>query len=140
MMTVTDLRTGMARWTLPITAITSPLPVGDVVYVVSKAGEVICANRDNGQIYWIRELNSTADLSKRQIKRLQKRPILWSTPVLASNRLILNSSRGRVLALKPKTGEIIGEEELGGPGLIGPIAVKGKVFAVTDEATLVAFR
>src|SRR4029078_8901639 len=53
----TDLRTGQARWSLPVVGITSPLPAGDVVYVVSKAGEVICASRESGQIYWIRDLN-----------------------------------------------------------------------------------
>jgi outer membrane protein assembly factor BamB len=138
--TATDLRTGTERWNLPVAAITTPLPAGDVVYIVSKAGEVICVSRETGQVYWIRELNSMEDLSNRQIKRLQKRPILWSSPILASNRLILSNSRGAVIALNPKTGETLKELELGGPGLIGPIAVKGKVFVVTDEATLVAFR
>ncbi len=53
----TDLRTGQARWSLPVVGITAPWPAGDVVYVVSKAGEVICASRESGQIYWIRDLN-----------------------------------------------------------------------------------
>src|SRR6185436_2241870 len=53
----TDLRTGTARWTLPVVGITSPLPAGDVVYAVSKDGQVICAARETGQIYWIKNLN-----------------------------------------------------------------------------------
>ncbi len=140
LLAATDLRTGQARWTLPVTAITTPLPAGDVVYVVSKAGEVICASRENGQVYWIRELNPTGNLSKRQRKRAQKHPVLWSSPVLASGRLVLASSNGRLLALNAKTGEIQKELKLGGPGLIGPIAVGGKVFFATDEAQLVALR
>lgn len=139
-LSATDLRTGEARWTLPIIGITSPLPAGDVVFVVSKAGEVICASRENGQIYWIRELNPTAGMSKRQLKRYQKHPVLWSTPILANNRLILTSSSGRLLALNAKTGEIQNELKLGAPGLLGPIAVGGKVFIATDEAQLVALR
>ena len=43
-----------------------PWPAGDVVYVVSKSGEVICASRDNGQIYWIRDLNEGLKKPKRQ--------------------------------------------------------------------------
>ncbi len=140
MMTTTDLRTGEARWTLPVIGITSPLPVGDVVYIVSKAGEVICASRDNGLVYWVRELNGGAGLSKRKVKALAKHPVLWSSPVLADNRLILMSSAGQAIALNPKTGETLKTLKLGGPGLIGPIAVRGRVYAVTDEATLVAFR
>jgi outer membrane protein assembly factor BamB len=139
-LSATDLRTGQARWTLPIIGITSPLPAGDVVFIVSKAGEVICASRENAQIYWIRELNPTEGMSKRQLKRYQKHPVLWSTPVLANGRLILTSSNGRLLALNAKTGEIQKELKLGGPGLMGPIAVGGKVFIATDEAQLVALR
>ena len=108
--------------------------------MVSKAGEVICASRENGQIYWIRELNPTAGLKKRQLKRLSKHPVLWSTPILANGRLILTSSNGRLLALNAKTGETQHELKLGGPGLMGPIAVGGKVFIATDEAQLVALR
>ena len=53
-MAAIDLRTGNVRWTLPVTAITTPWPAGDVVYRQSTlAGKVICASRDNGQIYWI---------------------------------------------------------------------------------------
>jgi outer membrane protein assembly factor BamB len=43
----TDLRTGQARWSLPVTAITSPWAAGDVVFVVDKAGQVICVSRES---------------------------------------------------------------------------------------------
>lgn len=42
----TDLRTGARRWSLPVSALTTPWPAGDVVYVMSKAGELICVARD----------------------------------------------------------------------------------------------
>ena len=54
----TDLRTGQARWTLPVVGITSPLPAGDVVYVVATDGKLICAARETGQIYWIHDMNA----------------------------------------------------------------------------------
>src|SRR6185436_6748112 len=44
----TDLRTGQARWSLPVIGITSPWPAGDVVFVMSKNGELICASRESG--------------------------------------------------------------------------------------------
>ncbi|MDQ2860331.1 MAG: PQQ-like beta-propeller repeat protein, partial [Pseudomonadota bacterium] len=47
-----DLRTGTARWTLPVSAITSPWPAGDVVFVVDDQGRVICASRESGGVYW----------------------------------------------------------------------------------------
>jgi outer membrane protein assembly factor BamB len=137
--TATDLRTGQARWSLPVIGITSPLPVGDVVYVISKAGQVICASRETGQIYWIRELNAQ-NLTKRQLKKERKHPTIWSTPLLASGRLITVSSKGDAVALNPKTGETVKTLKLGDPGLLGPIAMDGMVYVATDAAKLVAIR
>lgn len=136
----TDLRTGQARWTLPVTAITSPWPVGDVVYVVDKGGQVICASRDAGQIYWIRDLNETDKLSKKQKKKLAKRPRVWSTPILASGRLITVSSYGEAVALNAKTGATEKTLKIGAPVLLSPIAVGDKVYLATDDAQLVAIR
>ncbi len=135
-----DLRSGQPRWSLPVSAITSPLPTGDVVYIVSRAGEVICASRETGQIYWIRDLNEGKRDKRKGIFRRATVSPLWTTPILASDRLILANSRGDLLALNPKTGETQASKRLRGGVLIDPIAVNGTVFVVTDEADLIAIR
>jgi outer membrane protein assembly factor BamB len=126
-----DLRTGQTRWTLPVSAITTPWPVGDVVYVVDLSGQVICASRDAGQVYWIRDLNAG-------LKRKQR--AVWSSPILASNRLITVSSKGEAVALDPKTGVVQRRLRLGGGALIGPIAVNGTLYVVSESAQLIAIR
>ena len=126
-----DLRTGTARWTLPVSAITTPWPAGDVVYVIDQSGQVICASRDSGQVYWIRDLN--AGLKKKQ-------RAYWSTPILASNRLITVSSKGEAVAIDPKTGAIQRRLKLGADALLGPIAVNGTLYVVTEAAQLIAIR
>ena len=126
-----DLRTGVARWTLPVSATTTPWAAGDVVYVVDQAGEVICVSRDSGQVYWIHDLNAGAK---------KKRRAIWSSPVLASNRLIVVSSKGNAVALNPKTGAALSMLRLGSDALIGPIAVGGMVYVVTEAADLIAIR
>jgi outer membrane protein assembly factor BamB len=136
----TDLRTGQSRWSLPVTAITSPWAAGDVVFVVDKAGQVICASRDSGQIYWIRDLNNTESLSKRQKKKRAKQPLLWSSPILASGRLITVSSEGEAVALNPKTGETVKTLKIGSSVLLAPIAMGSDLYLVTDEAQVVAIR
>jgi len=127
-----DLRTGQVRWTLPVSAITTPWPAGDVVYVVDDTGQVICASRDAGQVYWIRNLNTG-------LKKKQK-GAYWSTPILASNRLITVSSKGEAVALNPKTGEIERRIQLGADALLGPIAVNGVLYVVSESAQLIAIR
>jgi len=126
-----DLRTGSVRWTLPVSAITTPWAAGDVVYVVDQGGQVICVSRDNGQVYWIRDLNAGLKKKKRSY---------WSSPLLASNRLITLSNKGEALALNPKTGATLGRLRLGTGALLGPIAVSGLIYAVTEGGQLVAIR
>lgn len=140
----TDLRTGQARWSLPVVGISSPLPSGDVVYVVSKAGEVICAARETGQIYWITDLGKGRESRSGGIFGLGKkhftiRPV-WSSPLLASGKLLVAGATGELVALNPKTGAVEKTVKLGGATLIGPIAVDGTVYVVTDEAQLIALR
>lgn len=143
-----DLRTGQTRWTLPISAITTPWASGDVVYAVDLSGRLICISRDSGQIYWIHDLDpdilTPAKGKGRRVnakKEAKKEARLyWSSPVLASNRLIVATNTGMAVALNPKTGALIGAIKLGSDDLIGPIAVDDMVYFVTDKAELVALR
>ena len=143
-MAATDLRTGAARWTLPIAGVTTPLPVGDVVFVVARDGRVICIARDSGQVYWIKDLNTGVEAAKKGFlglggKKKAVRP-LWSSPVLVANRLVIGSSTGQLVALNAKTGATEETLSLGAPVLIGPISAGGTVYVATDEAQLVALR
>ncbi len=126
-----DLRTGTPRWTLPVSAVTSPWPAGDAVFVVDRSGQVICAARESGQVYWIKDLNAG---------RKKKQRAVWSSPLLASSRVIVVSSKGEAVALNAKTGAIVRTLRIGSDALIGPIAVNGTIYVVTQAAQLVAIR
>jgi outer membrane protein assembly factor BamB len=125
-----------------VTGITTPWPAGDVVYVVSKAGEVVCVSRESGQVYWIQDLNEGIEPEKKGGffgigGRSVGRPI-WTSPLLASGKLVVASSSGEMAVLNAKTGEVERRFELGSPVLIAPIAVDGMIYVVTDEARLIA--
>ncbi len=138
-MAATDLRTGTVRWQLPISAITSPWPAGDVVYVVSQSGQVICAVRESGQIYWITELNKPPPGAKSQKPPKGGWPV-WSSPILANGRLITVSSKGQAVALDAKTGVVQRRLSLGDAALLGPIAAGGMIYVATEKADLIAIR
>ena len=140
----TDLRTGQARWTLPVVGITSPLPAGDVVYTVSKTGQVICVSRETGQIYWMADLNK-GYVAKRSggffgIGGSKVLKPIWSSPLLSNNRLLMVGSSGQLVALNAKTGAVEKRVELGAPALIGPVAAGDAVYVLTDNAELIALR
>ena len=127
----TDLRTGTARWSLPVSGVSTPWAAGDVVYVVSKAGEVICVSRESGQVYWVNDLNKD---------RKKKQRALWSSPVLASNRLVVVSSTGEMVGLNPRTGALEKTLKLGSPALLSPIAVNDMLYIASDKGDLIAIR
>jgi outer membrane protein assembly factor BamB len=140
----TDLRTGQARWTLPVVGITSPLPAGDVVYVVATDGKLICAARETGQIYWIHDLNAGyVPKKKGGLWGIGAHTIpkpLWSNPILANGKLVMVSSAGQLASVNAKTGAADRKIELGAPSLIGPIAAGAMIYVVTDNAQLIALR
>jgi outer membrane protein assembly factor BamB len=137
-----DLRSGQMLWEpLPISTLTTPWAAGDVVFVTSKAGEVICISRSAGQVYWLHDLNA----GRKQVKvsRLGFNKVdrpYWTGPMLASNRLLTFSTEGNAVALNPRTGEVMATIKIGSPVSISPIAVNGTVYVVTDKAELVAIR
>jgi outer membrane protein assembly factor BamB len=141
-----DLRSGNVRWQLPIASVNSPWPAGDVVFIVSKAGELIAISRDSGQVYWIVDLNKghqrkagTSFTFGFGIGRHFVNPI-WSGPMLAGNRLIVVNDWGEVEALDAKTGAVQKEIKIGDASFIAPIAYDGMIYLVTDKADLVAIR
>jgi outer membrane protein assembly factor BamB len=140
----TDLRTGQARWTLPMVGITSPLPAGDVVYAVSKTGQVICASRETGQIYWMTDLNQGYVAKRRGgFFGLGGQKVLkpiWSSPLLSNSRLLMVGSSGQLVALNAKTGAVEKRVDIGAPALIGPVAAGDTVYVLTDTAQLIALR
>jgi len=138
----TDLRTGSRRWSLPVTSITSPWVAGDVAYVVSKAGEVICVARDSGQVYWLTDLNEGRTRRRGGVFGFFDREVrpTWSGPLLTSNSLVLVSTEGDAVALNARTGAVERRINLRSPAFLSPIAANGAIFVVTDEAELIALR
>jgi len=140
----TDLRTGQPRWTLPVVGVTGPWPAGDVVYVVSKTGELICVQRENGQIFWVRDLNEGFKAKKKGGifgigGQRMTRPI-WSAPLVASDRVIVVGQTGQLVSVNAKTGAIEKRVDLRGGSSLAPIAMGDTIYVVTDEADLIALR
>ncbi len=137
-----DIRTGQPRWSLPVSGVNAPLPVGDVVYVVSKTGELTVVNRDTGAVYWTRELNEGRVRQEGGFFGFGDRTVRpeWSGPILASNRLVLVNSDGEAVAFDPKTGAQTASIRLGGAAYLAPIAYNGMLYVLTDNGELVSIR
>lgn len=137
-----DIRSGQPRWSLPIAGVNAPLPAGDVVYVVSKDGELTLVNRENGQVYWTRDLNDGRVRQEGGFLGFFDRTVRpeWSGPILASNRLVLVNSDGDAVAFDPKTGAQTATLRLGSAAYIAPAAYNGALYVLTDNGDLVSIR
>ena len=71
-------------------------------------------------------------------KDKKKNRISYSGPIVASNRVIVVSSRGELLAFSPQDGTQTGSLKLGDTVYIEPIAAQGRLFVLTDDAKLIA--
>ncbi|WP_420469792.1 PQQ-binding-like beta-propeller repeat protein [Brevundimonas sp. FT23042] len=141
-LSATEMRTGQAKWELPVAGVNAPLPVGEVVYIVSKNGELTVINRDSGQVYWTRDLNEGRVRQEGGFLGFWDHTVTpeWSGPLLASNRLLLTNSDGELVALDPKTGAQTASIKLGGPAFIAPAAYNGAVYVLTDRGVLLSIR
>ena len=121
-------------WAQPIGSTQAPAVSGDVVYIVSVDGRLACLSASTGGVYWVRQLRRFRD------EEDQKGRISYSGPIIASDRVIVISSRGELQAFSPQTGEPVGSLKLGDEVYLEPIAAQGKLFVLNDEARLIAIR
>ena len=133
-MVAIDLRTGSRAWEQDLGGIQTPWVAGDFIYVMTNNNELVCIARRNGGIRWVRPLpvfDDPEDLED---------PILWSGPVLASDRLIVAGDHGIVAAFSPYDGELLGTAEFSDDVSIAPIVANNTLYFLTDDAELVAYR
>lgn len=133
-MIAVDLRSGNRLWDQEISTLQTPWVAGDFIFVVSTDGELVCLARRNGLIRWVSPLGKFEDPEDK------KGLIIWSGPVLASDRLILVSNYGKAVAVSPYDGSILGEIELSDNASIPPVVADGTLYVLTDDAELVALR
>lgn len=129
-----NLRSGERAWSRNISGIQTPVAAGDFVFVVSTEGQVMCLNRADGRVKWIQQLEAYGDPEDKDD------PIVWTGPLLVSNKLILVSSTGKAVALDPQTGAKTGETEMAAGTLVSPVVAQGTVYMLTENGDLVAMR
>lgn len=128
------LRSGARAWQLRVAGTQQPWLAGDVLFFISDEAELAAVNADTGGLMWVTALprwenpGSLAD------------PLLWSGPVLASDRLIVGASDGTVLAVSPYDGRVLGRVSLPDAMALPPIVAEGILTFLTTDGDLVAYR
>jgi outer membrane protein assembly factor BamB len=129
-----DARSGARIWEATFGSRLGPVIGGEFLFVVGTGGKVACFNKIDGKLVWVRELPEFRNPEQK------KNRIVWTGPLIASNRLVITSSEGDVIALSPQNGETVAELDVGQAVYIEPIAASGKIFVLGDKGTLIAIR
>lgn len=133
-MVALELTTGKRLWELNIAGISTPWIAGEWLFVSTDDGRMICLSRANGRIRWITDIGGFKNRKKRTS------PIYWSGPVLASGRLIVVNSLGRIASVKADTGEMGAVIKGSGPFALPPIIANNVLYVLDQKGRITAYR
>jgi outer membrane protein assembly factor BamB len=114
---------GERLWSRDISSSQTPWVAGDALFVVDVTGKLVALSRKDGKIKWVTALPDSGD---------------WSGPVLAGGRLWLASSKGLLVSVDATSGNVASQSDLGAPVLITPVVANGRLYVLTDKASLIA--
>lgn len=123
-MIATSIASGERLWSANVPGVNTPWIAGNAIFVADTNGQLHAIMRDTGKLRWTVKLPATNK---------------WAGPVLAGGTLWLASDRGQVIGISPSTGQTTGQLGIGDPVYVPPIVAQGRMFVLTDDATLVAF-
>jgi outer membrane protein assembly factor BamB len=129
-----DLRTGGRVWEKDFGGVDLPWLAGNYLFVLTNANELVALEADRGRVLW------ATPLSIWKNRKEHTGRIVWSGPILASDRLLLVGSNGFVLSVSPYTGKVLGYAKMSDGVTVPPVAAGGTVYFLTDDADLVAYR
>jgi outer membrane protein assembly factor BamB len=134
-MAAIDLRSGGRVWDSDLGGVDTPWVAGDYVYVLTSNSEVVCLRRSDGRVRWVIGIGRYIDPTATRL-----RPLIWTGPVLAGDRLLVGSANGEVLSLSPYTGDVLGHISVSGGVFIAPVVADRTVYLLSDRAELIALR
>ncbi|MBT3766978.1 MAG: PQQ-binding-like beta-propeller repeat protein [Rhodospirillaceae bacterium] len=129
-----DLRTGRRIWDKRISGGENPWVAGNFIFLLTNDSEIAALSRSSGRIYWV------TGLPRFEGGRTSGTPIVWTGPILASDRLLVAGSNGEALAVSPYTGKVLGKESLPDGVSVAPIVANRTVYFLSDNADLSAYR
>jgi outer membrane protein assembly factor BamB len=129
-----ELVSGQRIWEINIAGISTPVAVGEWVFVMTDEARLLCVARSSGKVRWISKLQRFKNEKKK------KGPISWYGPVLAGGRLIVANSHGAVWSISPEEGAATEVFDVKNDVSLAPIVANNTLYILDDSGRISAFR
>ena len=129
-----ELVSGQRIWEINIAGISTPVAVGEWVFVMTDEARLLCVARSSGKVRWISKLQRFKNEKKK------KGPISWYGPVLAGGRLIVANSHGAIWSISPEEGAATEVFDVKNDVSLAPIVANNTLYILDDSGRISAFR
>ena len=129
-----ELVSGQRIWEINIAGISTPVAVGEWVFVMTDEAKLLCVARSSGKVRWISKLQRFKNEKKK------KGPISWYGPVLAGGRLIVANSHGAIWSISPDEGAATEVFDVKNDVSLAPIVANNTLYILDDSGRISAFR
>jgi len=121
-----DLKTGKSKWDINLSSINPLVISGETIFVMDINGRLLSLEKKTGKLIWAVQL---------RVKKNNKE-IVWSGPILSTNKLLIVSSDGLVLSLSPFTGKTLSKIKFEESFLSNPFHVGEDIYLISKQGTL----
>lgn len=128
-MAAIDVNSGIRLWQKDISSVRTPALIGSYIYLVSINNELVCLNRQNGDIVWTINLPMTDEGQK----------VNWAGPIATSQGLLVTGSNGAMEYYSPQDGKKVHGLTTGQQFSLSPIIVDKKIYTLNDSADVTSW-
>ncbi len=129
-----ELVTGQRIWELPLAGISTPVVVGEWLFTLTDDARLIAIARSSGKVRWITQLLRYKSPKKRE------KPVFWTGPVLANNRLWIANTEGELKSVDTMTGEVTDFAEFSSSISLPPVVANQTLYVLEDSGKITAYR
>ncbi len=140
--TAFDIGSGNVVWKKDFGGLETPLISGNSIFLINSSSNLVCLNKDNGKMKWVRSLKSERESSFGWFGR-SKVPTEWFGPILTSDGVIVVSSDGILVTVSAENGSVKSRKWLDNfsQGIVAcPIISEDVLYSVSGDGVVSAYK
>jgi outer membrane protein assembly factor BamB len=127
-----SVRSGQRAWAVRFPSTHAPAVIGAYVIAMSSEGQLAAFDRFTGSAIWVRQFDAFEDMRQR------RRPVVWTSPVVRNNEIVLFNSQGEMVTAAVQTGEVLSTRRIGAAIELPPIVLGSTIYVYTEAGELIA--